>query len=221
MPRSVRLQWLFSLLLRTTPNADRAPVLGVLDSVASGAQALGGLVAPVLLAALGIQGALVVTGLLLPAVALVTWPIVRNADDQTLVDPRRLARIRDDPLFSPLSMAIVEQLAAQLRPVQVTAGEFLMREGDPGDRYFLIEQGHVVVTQGGTLLNECGPGHSVGEIALLRGVPRTASVRAVDDVQGLVLEREDFLEAVTGNPASEQTAERLVTDRLAKPIPPT
>jgi CRP-like cAMP-binding protein len=77
-----------------------------------------------------------------------------------------------------------------------------------------------VVTQGGTVVNECGPGHSVGEIALLRGVPRTASVRAVEDVQGVVLERADFVEAVTGNPASERTAERLVTDRLAKPVAP-
>ena len=205
---------LFSLLLRTTPHPDRAPILGVLDSVASGAQALGGLAAPVLLAAVGIQGALVAIGALLPAVALLIWPVVRHADDHTLVDPRRLARIRSDPLFAPLSMAIVEQLAAALQPFELEAGAFLMREGDAGDRYYLIDDGRVAVIQAGESLRECGPGESVGEIALLRGVPRTASVQAVDAVRGLILGRDDFLEAVTGHPASAAAAETVVADRL-------
>jgi hypothetical protein len=206
---------LFTLLLRTTPNADRAPVLGVLDSVASGGQALGGLVAPVLLAALGIHGAIVVTGLLLPIYSVVSWPAVRRADDHALVDATSLARIRADPLFAPLSMAIVEQLAGQLRRTSAPAGEWIVREGDPGERYYLLERGRIEVSQGGEVLRHCGPGDSFGEIALLRGVPRTASVRALEEVSALVLEREDFLEAVTGHPASAQAADSLVARRLA------
>ncbi len=205
---------LFTLLLRTTPNADRAPVLGVLDSVAAGSQAIGGLAAPVLLAAVGIQGAIVVIGLLLPIYSLVSWPAVRNADDETLVDPARLGRIRGDPLFAPLSMAIVEQLAAQLRATTVAAGEYVVREGDTGDRYYLLDRGRVEVSQGDTVLRQCGPGDGFGEIALLRSVPRTASVRALDDVTALVLDRDDFLEAVTGHPASARAADSLVARRL-------
>lgn len=205
---------LFTLLLRTTPNADRAPVLGVLDSVASGSQALGGVVAPLLLAALGIQASIVVIGLLLPIYSLLSWPAIRHADDETVVDARSLARIRGDPLFQPLSLAIIEQLAAQLRPTAVGAGEMIVQEGERGDRYYVIDRGQVEVSQDGVVIRECGPGDSFGEIALLRGVPRTASVRALDDVTALVLEREDFLEAVTGHPASVQAANTLVAQRL-------
>ncbi len=204
----------FTLLQRTTPNETRAPVLGLVDSVASGTQAVGGLIAPLLIAGMGIAGALVATGLLLPIVAVVTWAGLRHIDDAAVLDPVRLERIRADPLFEPLSMAIVEQLAGGLERMAFEAGASLIREGDVGDRYYLLERGRVEVTQGGRRLREHGPGEGVGEIALLRDVPRTASVTALSAVEALTLSRADFLEAVTGHPASRSAADALVRDRL-------
>jgi hypothetical protein len=189
--------------------------MGLLMSLANGAQALGGFVAPILVVWLGVEGALVAIGVTLPVVAALTWPGIRHVDRDSVVDTVRLARIRADPLFAPLSMAIVEQLADQLRPVTFAAGEWLMHEGDAGDRYYLLDAGRVTVSQQGRVIRECGPGESVGEIALLRDVPRTASVQAVTPVEALALARDDFLETVTGHPASRLAADAIVSERLA------
>jgi hypothetical protein len=204
----------FTLLQRMTPNAARVAVMGLLISVAGAAMAVGGFVAPILVGALGIEGALVATGVVLPILAVVTWPGVRNADQAVVVDTSRLNRIRADPLFAPLSMAIVEQLSEQLVPSAFGAGEELIREGDPGDRYYLIERGRVVVTQGGQPVREEGPGDSFGEIALLRDVPRTASVRALEPVETLTLSRDDFLGTLCGQSASRRIADTIVMERV-------
>jgi hypothetical protein len=204
----------FTLLQRMTPNAARVAVMGLLISVAGAAMAVGGFVAPILVGRLGIEGALIATGLVLPTIAVVTWPGVRHADRAVVVDTSRLNRIRADPLFAPLSMAIVEQLSEQLLPSTFGAGEELIREGDPGDRYYLIERGRVVVTQGGQPVREEGPGDSFGEIALLRDVPRTASVRALEPVETLTLSRDDFLDTMCGQTASRRIAETIVMERV-------
>ena len=205
----------FTLLQRTTPNADRIAVMGLLISAAGATMAIGGFVAPILVDQLGIEGALIVTGLVLPILAVVTWPGVRNADLAVVVDTARLNRIRADPLFAPLSMAVVEQLSDELVHVTFEAGEDLIREGEQGDRYYLIERGRVVVSQAGQRMREQGPGESVGEIALLFDVPRTASVRALEPVDALTLSREDFLGTLCGQTASRRIADTIVMERLA------
>ena len=208
----------FTLLQRTSPNAARVGVLGIVDSVANGGQAIGGALAPLLLGAVGPAGTLVVAGLSLPAMAVLTWFGVRSADDAATVDPERLALIRADPLFAPLSMAIVEQLAGELESTAFEDGAWLMREGESGDRYYLIASGRVRVTREGNPMRELGRGEGVGEIALLRDVPRTASVRAVGPVETLALERGAFLAAVTGTPASRVAADAVIDERLAPPV---
>ena len=205
----------FTLLQRTTPNADRIAVLGLLISAAGATMAIGGFLAPILVDTLGIEGALVATGLVLPILAVVTWPGVRNADRAAVVDTSRLNRIREDPLFAPLSMAIVEQLSEQLVPVTFDTGDELIHEGDTGDRYFLLERGRVVVSQGGRPMREQGPGESIGEIALLFDVPRTASVEALEPVEALTLSRDDFLGTLCGQSVSRRIADSIVMERLA------
>ena len=204
----------FTLLQRTTPNADRIAVMGLLISVAGATMAIGGFVAPILVDQLGIEGALIVTGLVLPTLALVTWPGVRNADRAAVVDTGRLNRIRADPLFAPLSMAIVEQLSDQLVPFTYEPGDELIREGEPGDRYYLLERGRVAVSQAGQQVREQGPGDSFGEIALLRDVPRTATVRALEPVETLTLSRDDFLGTLCGQTTSRRIADSIVMERV-------
>jgi CRP-like cAMP-binding protein len=117
-------------------------------------------------------------------------------------------------MFQPLSLATVEHLAARLEPVHFDAGAWLMREGDPGSDFLLIDRGEVEVSQAGAALGTLGPGAGVGEIALLHDVPRTASVRAVGPVDAFSLDHESFLEAVTGHAVSHAAAEAAARDRL-------
>jgi CRP-like cAMP-binding protein len=90
-----------------------------------------------------------------------------------------------------------------------------MREGDPGDRYVLIDRGEAEVTRLGEVIGQLGPTDGAGEIALVNDVPRTASVRAVTGIDAFALDRRDFLEAVTGHAVSEARAHHLVDEHLA------
>jgi hypothetical protein len=208
----------FTLLQRMTPNASRVAVFGVLDSVAAAGPALGGLLAPVLIAAWGIQGALVATGVILPVAALLALPRLRNVGVGSPEAVRREELIRRQPLFAPLSLATVEHLSSSLSPVRFEPGTWLMREGDPGDDYMLIETGEAQVSRFGQIVGELGPGDGLGEIALLHDVPRTASVMALTPISAFSLDRESFLEAVTGTASSYASARTIASDHLAADV---
>ena len=147
--------------------------------------------------------------------ALLVWPALRRVDEGGEGLAQRSELIRGVPLFAPLSLATVDYLAARLVPFTVTDGEWLMQEGQIGDRFYLVETGEIDVSRDGRALRTMGAGSGVGEIALLQDVPRTASVRALGDVTGYCLDREAFVEAVTGHSASHSLAMTLVDERLA------
>ena len=92
----------------------------------------------------------------------------------------------------------------------------MIREGEAGDRFYLIEQGTVEVSIDGERVRTEGPGEGFGEIALVRDIPRTATVRARGPVRLLSLERDVFVSAVTGHPASAAAADAVVAARLAR-----
>jgi hypothetical protein len=202
----------FTLAQRTTPNRSRVALLGLVDGVANLGPAIGGLVAPVMIATIGTPAALVATGAILPVVAALSWRGIRHLDEGGPVAARRVALIRGQPSFAPLSLATVEHLAATMTPVAFEEGDWLIREGDVGDRYLLIDHGTVDVHQGDRYVRELGPGAGVGEIALLRDVPRTASVLARSSGSAFSLDRASFLEAVIGHGASH-AATRSVAER--------
>jgi CRP-like cAMP-binding protein len=117
-------------------------------------------------------------------------------------------------MFAPLAPPTIERLAANLVPVEAVAGAWLVREGELGDRFYVVDEGEVEIEIDGRTVRREGPGSSFGEIALLRDVPRTASVRAVSDVRLLALERDVFLSAVTGHVRSRSVAEAVVAERM-------
>lgn len=208
----------FTLIQRMTPNASRIAVLGLIDSVANGGVAIGGIVAPILIEMLGIRGALIASGLILPIVAVLFSPVLRGMAEGGVGGARRVELIRGEPLFAPLSLATVEHLAAALTPVAFADGAWIMREGEAGHEYILIEAGAAEVSLEGRPVRSLGPGGGAGEIALMRDVPRTASVRAVGPVTAFSLDRADFLEAVTGHAVSRAAATSRVENRLAADI---
>ena len=101
-------------------------------------------------------------------------------------------------MFAPLSPSVAGVAGRPADPVPVGAGEVVVREGDVADRFFVIESGLVEVTQRGRVLRREGPGDFFGEIGLLRDVPRTATVTAVEDTVLHGARPDDFLDAVTG-----------------------
>jgi MFS family permease len=201
---------------RIAGDAFRSRVFGVYEALMQGSVALGALSVPVLIAVAGTTGAFVIAGLLLPAVALISARSLLAADRTAVVRLEELRLLRANPLFSPLSAPVIESLAAALQPEAHVAGEIIVRQGDPGDRYFLLDRGAARVEVDGRLVSTLGPGDGFGEIALLRDVPRTATVQAIDDVGVFSLARDQFLAALTGVPASRAAAEAVVAARLAR-----
>jgi hypothetical protein len=204
----------FTLLQRGIPDDRRTSVFRLLEGTVGIAVAVGSIAAPVLVEAFGVTGALGITGAILPIVAVATWPWVSRIDREAVIPERELAILRAVPMFALLPLTALERLAGSLVPLRFAAGDVLMREGEPGDRYYVVAEGRLDVSQGGRLLRHCGPGVGVGEIALLRRIPRTATVVAAEPTEVFALDSADFLAAVSGDARSAAAAERVVGERL-------
>ena len=206
-----------TLLQRTAPEEVLGRVFGVLESLVVGTLGLGAILAPLLVSLFGVRWALVATGLLLPALALVSWARLRKIDERTVVPERELELLLSLPLFAPLPPATLEHLARSL--VRVPAGgpgTEITRQGEVGDRFYLVDKGDMDVLIDGEVISSLGPGDHFGEIALLRDVPRTATVTARTDASLLALERDEFVSAVSGHPASREAADAVVAARLGR-----
>ncbi len=181
-----------TLLQRTTPAAVAGRVFGVLESALIAGLAFGALAAPALVAIAGPRNALIVTGALLPAVAALAWRQLRHVDDGATVDRQVVDALRGVPFLAPLPVGTLELLAKQVVPVELAADQPLFERGDHGDRFYVLTEGTIEIELPDGAKREEAPAY-VGEIALLRDVPRTATVTAITDCTFLALERDDFL----------------------------
>jgi MFS family permease len=205
----------FTLVQRAVPDEILARVFGVLKVIFVSAIAIGAAVAPALISGLGIRGTLIGIGCFMPVLLIAFGPrLVRIDAAATAPAADRLELLRRTPIFAPLPGASLESLAARLIPLEVEQGGEIIREGDRGDRFYLIAEGHVDVSAQGAAVNTLGPGDYVGEIALLHDVPRTATVIAKTAVSLFALERDDFLASVGSDPSSRELAESVAAARL-------
>jgi MFS family permease len=218
---------LFTIIQRGTANDERAPVFALLEGIVGAGLVVGSLLAPVLLAAFDIRGALAVTGAVLPVVALVVYGRIGRVDRIEVVDEQTLQLLRDVAVFRELPLTAFERLASALEPIEFGAGDTIMREGDHGDRFVVIDSGEIEVTARGRHIARLGHAAGVGEIALLRNSPRTATVTAVTPVRGYAIACHAFVAAVSG-PAAAAVTERIaeahlrttgLQDRPAEAIP--
>jgi MFS family permease len=197
-----------TIMQRAVPDDVLGRALGALEGLLLATLGLGAVLAPVLVDVVGPEAALIVTGAVLPVLALLSRPRLRALDDRTAA-PAATGLLRGVPMLAGLPEPVLERLAREAVSVAFPAGSVVLREGDVGDRFYVVERGEVAI-----LGRHLGPGEGFGEIALLRDVPRTATATAVTDVSLASLEREPFVAAVTGHAPSAATADAVVAARL-------
>ena len=206
---------LFTLPTRLVPDAVLARWFGALECVIALSVAAGALVVPPLLDLLGARWTLVAVGLVGPLGVAVAWRRLQSVDAAVIVRDDAIESLRRVPMLRPLPMPAIESLAAKSARDAVVGGAVVFREGDHGDRFYVIDGGDALVERGGTVVRELGAGDCFGEIALLRDVPRTATIVARSDLQLRWIDREHFLATVNGYGSSAAGASTLAAGRLA------
>ena len=203
-----------TIVQRLAPDEVMGRVFGALETCVIATMALGAALMPVLMNAYGLRTSLAVVGVGVTALSLPFLPRMRRLDTR-LTAPAGLHLLTAIPMFVPLTPATVDGLARRLVRVTVPASGVVVTEGEESDRFFVIESGRVDVMHDGAVLRQEGPGDFFGEIGLLRDVPRTATVVAVEDTVLLALGRDDFLAAVTGQSDAFRAADDVVSYRLS------
>jgi hypothetical protein len=204
-----------SLLQRSVPAQSLGQVFGLLEGLTMAGLAIGAVLVPVLVHVGGSRLALLGVAAVLPLAAAAGGRALFSLDAHAPVPVVQIALLRSIPLFAELPAPALEGLAAALIPADVPARAVLIRQGEAGDAYYAIAAGQFDVFQDGRFLRRCGRGEGVGEIALLRAVPRTASVVAHTGATVYQLAREPFLTAVLGHAATQRQAHGIADARLA------
>lgn len=202
-----------TILQRLAPDEVLGRVFAALESALIGTMALGALIMPVLIHLWGLQWGLAVLGVLVALSVVPALPRLRRLD-LSLTPPAGLALLQQLDLFAPLEPQVLEDLAGNLVEVRAVAGEVVLNEGEAGALFYVIESGAVRVTADGRELRTQRAGEFFGEIALLRDVPRTASVTATEDCVFQTLSREHFLAAMEGDSEVRTRVEDVVNLRL-------
>ena len=207
-----------TLMQRSAPDAVLGRVFGAFEALVLLSMGLGSLLAPVLIAAFGIRGAVLASGCILPVALVPLWRPLAALDAEAAVPSEQIELLRAVPMFAPLAAPELERLAKAMVEVHVAPGIAVFEEGDHGDRFYLLADGRASVVQAGRTLRTLGRGDFFGEIALLRDVPRTATVTATSQLRLLALDRPVFLATVAGDPVSAEAAGSIVAARLPSPV---
>jgi MFS family permease len=203
-----------TMLQRSVRDEILARVFGLQEGLAMAGLAFGSVLAPILVALGGLIGAVLTVAAFLPLVVALGWRRLRDLERRAHVPAREIALLRRDPIFRPLPAPELEAVARRASWVIVPAGDRFIRQGERGETFYVLAAGALHVERDGEPLRDVTrPGDGVGEIALLRGVPRTASVIATESSTLLAIDRGPFLAAVTGHPDAFAAADAIVAAR--------
>jgi MFS family permease len=203
-----------TLVQRSADNEVLGRVFAVLETLILGSMAIGCLVAPALVGWLGPRGAIVASGAFVPVLLVPLWRSLRRIDAEATIAEEPLELLRRIEIFAELPEPVLERLAAGATAVSTAADQVVVSRGEVGNHFYVIAAGRAAVELDGRPPRELGPGDFFGEIALLRDVPRTATVRAIEPLHLYALERKDFLEAVTGHAGTLAATESVVRSHL-------
>jgi MFS family permease len=194
-------------------------VFGVLEGTSLAALSVGSLGVALLSNAFELRIVILIMSALLPVAAVATWRRLAAIDAHVIVPVAEIELLASTKIFAPLPPPALEATARRLVPVSANAGERIIVEGEAGDRFYVVAEGTAEVTSGARSLGIIGAGGYFGEIALLRSIPRTASVTALTAVSLYALDRDDFLAVMTGSEdaaaAAEQDIDAVLERRVA------
>jgi MFS family permease len=206
-----------TLLQRVTDDEVLARVFAVQEAVMLIGLALGAALAPLLVAARRASGGFLPLAAGLAAAALASWVVLRGLDARARVRLDVTAALRRVPFLAAMAPPELERLVQRAGRVEEPVGTVVIRQGDRGDAFYVVESGSLAVDVDGVRRSTpLGAGDGFGEIALLQDVPRTATITALDDVTLLRIERDDFLAAVTGNADGRLLADEVTRAHLRR-----
>jgi MFS family permease len=206
----------FTLLARLADETVLARMFAGFEAILTLGVAAGGLFAPLVIQLFGVRVALIAIGLMAPLAVAASWPALRRLDAGMGVRDADIEILRAVPMLRALPATTIEQLGAGLEHADYLPRQVVFEQGDRGERFYIIESGQAEVVQDGRVVTTLEPGSCFGEIALLGNRTRTATVRASADgyMRVTVLQRNAYLTAVTGYPASLAAGQEVVTARL-------
>jgi len=203
----------YTLIARSARDDLLTRVLGFHEGVRALAITAGSALTAVAIELVGIRASLAVVGVSLAVVAAVAVAR-RSVELPTSIRPEDMSLLRGNPLFAWLPPVALERVAFTTAELELPRGAVLLRQGEEGDRAYLVVEGELVVDKDGSEIGRVGPGEVVGEIALLHAAPRMATATALGHVRLLVIEGDEFLAAATGGEAVREVTDQLVETRL-------
>ena len=202
-----------TLLQRVTSTELLARVFAFKEGLAMAAWGLGSVSVPIVIALAGIRGALFFTAAIVPVLVLLRFRPLLAVDAAATIPTVTIALLRSLGIFRALPVPALEGVARNATDVSVPAGNVIVRQGEPGERYYAIADGSVEVLRDEVYVNTLTRGEGFGEIALVHEVPRTATVRAISDSKLIAIEREPFLVALTGHAPTSERVGRVADER--------
>jgi CRP-like cAMP-binding protein len=199
-----------SLLHRLLHSDTLSRVVAVMEALKLASEGLGAILAPALIAIFGLRSALIIAGLPLPLIVLLGVGQIRRSDLVAAGRSELVSLLHGVRVLRALDMPSLEDVAARVVRTQAKAGTDVIRQGDTGDLFYVIERGEAEVLIGGYPVARLHRGAGFGERALLRQTVRSATVRALSDLELWSLGRDDFLMVMTG--------QRPDDDRAARPL---
>ena len=204
------------LLQRTVAPGLLGRIFGLAEGLSMAGLAIGCVLAPLLVSLGGAQFALLSTAVVLPGVVLTRVEPLYRLDLHARVPVVEISLLRQLTIFRALPGAAIEGLAHALDKTSFEPGAVLVKEGDEGNCYYAIVEGTVEIRRRGQPIALLHRGQGLGEIALLRAVPRTATAVALTPVDAYCLGRDAFLTTVNGHVPTLKSTDQLVSDIQAR-----
>jgi hypothetical protein len=198
---------------RLTDDAVIGRVYGVTELLYAGVSAAGAATAPLLIGWLGIGGSLEAVGVGYAAFALASWRWCARLDRGQQAASRVRDLLHGVPFLTPLPLPQLERLVRAARAVTAGRGDTVVAAGSVGEEFYVVESGGVDVVESGRRL---GPGEGFGEIALLRDIARTATIRASSDLRLWAVDRGPFLAALGGSADARRAASGVIDEHLTR-----
>ena len=205
-----------TLLLRSTPPYVVASLFSILESLMDTGMVLGVVLVRVAYAVGGLRATLVAPAVLALILVAGVWHRLRQLDDSAVVPLVEIRLLRAIPIFAALPAPELEGVAKELEPVPVRAGTTVFHEGDPGDRYYAVSSGSLCIVRQGELVQTVTRGQGFGEIALIRDIPRQATVTAESDALLYSLDKELFVVTLTRHAGASTAARRIIEGHLGE-----